>query len=106
MAGRDTEFSGEAWASKGVRVGYLEQEPDLDPNKDVEGNILEGLGEIQGMLTKFNDISLRFADPMNDEEMTVLLNEQGELQEKIDAADGWELERTVEIAMDALRTPE
>jgi sulfate-transporting ATPase len=105
MAGRDTEFSGEAWASKGVRVGYLEQEPDLDPNKDVEGNILEGLGEIQGMLTKFNDISLRFADPMNDEEMTVLLNEQGELQEKIDAADGWELERTVEIAMDALRCP-
>jgi len=105
MAGRDTEFSGEAWASKGVRVGYLEQEPDLDPNKDVEGNILEGLGEIQGMLTKFNDISLRFADPMNDEEMTILLNEQGELQEKIDAADGWELERTVEIAMDALRCP-
>ena len=105
MAGTDTEYTGEAWAAKGVRVGYLEQEPDLNPKKNVEGNILEGLGKTQEMLTKFKKISERFADPMNDDEMTALLEEQGELQEKIDAADGWELERTVDIAMDALRCP-
>ena len=105
MAGKDTEFTGEAWAADGVRVGYLEQEPDLDPSKDVEGNILDGLGEAQAMLTRFNEVSERFAEPMDDDEMTALLAEQGELQEKIDAADGWEMERTVEIAMDALRCP-
>ena len=105
MVGKDTEFGGEAWAADGVRVGYLEQEPDLDHTKDVEGNILEGLGETQAMLTRFNEISERFAEPMDDDEMTALLAEQGDLQEKIDAADGWEMERTVEIAMDALRCP-
>ena len=105
MAGTDTDYNGEAWAAKGVRVGYLEQEPELDPSKDVEANILEGLAETQEMLTKFNEISARFAEPMNDDEMAALLAEQGELQEKIDSVDGWELERTVEIAMDALRCP-
>ncbi len=105
MAGTDTEFTGEAWAAKGIRVGYLEQEPILDPKKNVEENILEGLSETQSMLSKFNDISSRFAEPMNEDEMTTLLKEQGELQEKIDAADGWALERTLEIAMDALRCP-
>ena len=105
MAGKDKEFGGEAWAAEGVRVGYLEQEPDLDPNKDVLGNAMEGLGEIKDLLDKFNEISARFAEPMDDDEMTALLAEQGELQEKIDAADGWELERTIEIAMDALRCP-
>ena len=105
MAGKDTEFTGEAWAAEGVRVGYLEQEPNLDPDKDVEGNVMEGLGETKAMLDRFNAISERFAEPMDDDEMTALLAEQGELQEKIDAADGWELERTVEIAMDALRCP-
>jgi len=105
MAGKDTEFQGEAWAAEGVRVGYLEQEPDLDPEKDVEGNILEGLGESQALLTRFNEISERFAEPMDDDEMAALLAEQGELQEKIDATDGWEMERTVDIAMDALRCP-
>ena len=105
MAGKDNEFGGEAWAAEGVRVGYLEQEPDLDPNKDVLGNAMEGLGEIKDLLDKFNEISARFAEPMDDDEMTALLAEQGELQEKIDAADGWELERTIEIAMDALRCP-
>jgi ATP-binding cassette ChvD family protein len=105
MAGQDTEFGGEAWAAEGVRVGYLEQEPDLDPNKDVEGNVMEGLGETKAMLDKFNEISSRFAEPMDDDEMTALLAEQGEWQEKIDAAGGWELERTIEIAMDALRCP-
>ncbi|NQV84467.1 MAG: energy-dependent translational throttle protein EttA, partial [Rhodospirillales bacterium] len=105
MAGKDTEFSGEAWAADGVRIGYLEQEPDLDPTKDVEGNILEGLGEAKVMMDRFNAISERFAEPMDDDEMTALLAEQGDLQEKIDASDGWEIERTVEIAMDALRCP-
>jgi ATP-binding cassette ChvD family protein len=105
MAGKDTEFGGEAWAAEGVRVGYLEQEPELDPNKDVEGNVMEGLGATKALLDKFNEISARFAEPMDDDEMTALLAEQGELQEKIDAADGWELERTIEIAMDALRCP-
>ena len=105
MAGQDKEFGGEAWAAEGVRVGYLEQEPDLDPNKDVEGNVMEGLGETKAMLDKFNEISSRFAEPMDDDEMTALLAEQGEWQEKIDAAGGWELERTIEIAMDALRCP-
>jgi len=105
MAGKDTEFQGEAWAADGVRVGYLEQEPELDPSKDVEGNILEGMGEAQKMLTRFNEISERFAEPMDDDEMTELLAEQGDLQEKIDTADGWEMDRTVDIAMDALRCP-
>ncbi|MEE9317530.1 MAG: energy-dependent translational throttle protein EttA [Rhodospirillales bacterium] len=105
MAGQDSEFGGEAWAAEGVRVGYLEQEPELDGAKDVEGNVMEGLGQIKAMLDKFNEISARFAEPMDDDEMTALLAEQGEWQEKIDAADGWELERTIEIAMDALRCP-
>ena len=105
MAGQDSEFGGEAWAAEGVRVGYLEQEPGLDPKKDVEGNVMEGLGETKAMLDKFNEISARFAEPMDDDEMTALLAEQGEWQEKIDACDGWELERTIEIAMDALRCP-
>ncbi len=105
MAGRDKEFGGEAWAAEGVKVGYLEQEPDLDPSKDVEGNVMEGLGEPKALLDKFNEISVRFAEPMDDDEMTALLTEQGELQEKIDATGAWELERTIEIAMDALRCP-
>jgi len=105
MAGKDKEFGGEAWAAEGVSVGYLEQEPALDPAKDVEGNVMEGLGETKVMLDKFHEISERFAEPMDDDEMTALLAEQGELQEKIDAAGGWEMERTIEIAMDALRCP-
>ena len=106
MAGQDTEFGGEAWAAEGARVGYLEQEPTLDPAKDVGGNVMEGLGEIKAMLDKFNEISERFAEPMDDDEMNALLAEQGDLQESIDAAGGWELERTIDIAMDALRCPE
>jgi len=105
MAGRDLEFGGEAWAAEGVRVGYLEQEPELDPTKDVEGNVMEGLGETKALLDKFNEISAKFALPMEDNQMDTLLAEQGELQERIDAIDGWELERTIEIAMDALRCP-
>jgi len=105
MAGRDTDFGGEAWAADGVRVGYLEQEPQLDPSKDVQGNVMEGMASVKGMLDRFNEISQRFAEPMDDDAMNTLLAEQGELQEKIDAVDGWELERTIEIAMDALRCP-
>ena len=105
MAGIDTDIGGEAWAAEGARVGYLEQEPRLDPDKNVEGNVLEALRETKDLLDRFNAISARFAEPMDDGEMNALLVEQGELQEKIDAADGWELERTVDIAMDALRCP-
>ena len=105
MAGLDSEFTGEAWAAEGVKIGYLQQEPELDPAKDVEGNILEALGETKALLDRFNEVSAKFAEPMDDDEMNALLEEQGELQEKIDAVNGWELERTVEIAMDALRCP-
>ncbi|MEX2452006.1 MAG: energy-dependent translational throttle protein EttA [Rhodospirillales bacterium] len=105
MAGLDTDFSGEAWPAEGVSVGYLSQEPELDPGKDVEGNIMEALGETKALIDRFNEVSAKFAEPMEDDEMNALLAEQGELQEKIDAVNGWELERTLEIAMDALRCP-
>jgi ATP-binding cassette ChvD family protein len=105
IAGLDRDYGGEAWAAEGVRVGYLPQEPELNPEKDVEGNVTEGLGGIKELIDKFNEISARFAEPMEEDEMNALLEEQGELQEKIDAADGWQLERTIEVAMDALRCP-
>ncbi len=105
MAGMDTEFDGEAWAAEGIRVGYLPQEPALDPSKNVEENILEALGATKGLVDQFNAISARFAEPLDDDEMNMLLAEQGDLQEKIDAVGGWELERTLEVAMDALRCP-
>jgi len=105
MAGLDTDFGGEAWAAQGARVGYLSQEPWLDPSKTVEANITEGLGGVKDLLDRFNAVSARFAEPLDDDEMNALLVEQGELQEKIDAANGWDLERTIEIAMDALRCP-
>jgi sulfate-transporting ATPase len=105
MAGQETEFVGEAWAADGLRVGYLEQEPQLDSSKDVLANVLDGVGETAAMLKRFEEIGEKFAEPMEDDEMNALLAEQGELQEKIDAANGWEIERTAEIAMDALRCP-
>ncbi|MAJ00754.1 MAG: energy-dependent translational throttle protein EttA [Nisaea sp.] len=105
MAGIDTEFVGEAWAADGVKVGYLAQEPELDPSKDVHGNILDGLGETKTLVDRFNEVSARFAEEMTDDEMNDLLAEQAELQEKIDAADAWDLDRKVDIAMDALRCP-
>ncbi|MFP6733875.1 MAG: energy-dependent translational throttle protein EttA [Rhodospirillales bacterium] len=105
MAGIETEFSGEAWAADGASVGFLPQEPQLDPDKNVAGNVMEGVGEVMDLLDRFNEVSAKFAEPMDDDEMNALLEEQGELQEKIDAANGWEIERTVEIAMDALRCP-
>jgi len=105
MAGVDEEYQGEAWAADGVKIGYLAQEPQLNPDKDVHGNVMEGLGEIKDLLDRFNEVSARFAEEMTDDEMNALLAEQAELQEKIDAADAWDLDRTVEIAMDALRLP-
>ena len=105
MAGVDKEFNGEAWAADGVKVGYLEQEPQLDPKKNVMENIMDGLGETRDLLKRFEVVSMRFGEEMTDDEMNDLINEQAELQEKIDACNGWDLERTIEIAMDALRCP-
>ena len=105
MAGEERDFSGEAWAAEGARVGYLPQEPALDPAKDVAGNVMEGLAETKALLDRFEAVSARFAEDLSPEEMDALIAEQGELQEKIDQADAWELDRTVEIAMDALRCP-
>ena len=105
MAGVDREFNGEAWAADGVRVGYLEQEPKLDPAKNVIENIMDGLGETRDLLKRFEEVSARFAEPMSDEEMNNLIIEQAELQEKIDACNGWAFERGIQIAMDALRCP-
>ena len=103
MAGRDDSYTGEAWAAEGVKVGLLEQEPGLDSSKDVLGNVMDGAGEMARMLARFEEVSNAFSDP--DADMDKLIAEQGELQEKIDAGNGWDLGRTVEIAMDALRCP-
>ena len=105
IAGQDEEFNGEAWAADGVSVGYLEQEPELDADKDVMGNVMEAMGETKTLIDKFNELSDKFAEPMDDDEMNSLLAEQGELQEKIDAVNGWDLERILDVAMDALRCP-
>ncbi len=105
MAGVDTEFDGEARPQPGIRIGFLPQEPQLDAAKDVRGNVEEGISELTGLLQRFNEISDRFAAPLEDEEMTELLTEQGKLQDAIDAAGGWELERKLEVAADALRLP-
>ena len=105
MAGIDTDYSGEAWAAEGSTVGYLPQEPELDPNKDVFANILEGMQEVHNLLERFEEVSNKFAEPLEEDEMNSLIEEQAGLQEKIDAINGWELERAIEIAMDALRCP-
>jgi ATP-binding cassette ChvD family protein len=105
MAGIDTEFSGDFWRDPDASVGYLPQEPGLDESLDVLGNVELGLKEIRDLLNRFNEISLKFAEPMDDDEMNALLAEQGELQDKIDAVNGWEFERMIEVAMDALRLP-
>ncbi len=106
MAGVDKEFEGEARAQPGTRIGYLEQEPQLDATKDVRGNVLEGVADIQGLIDRFNSVSDKFADPeLDPDEMTKLLEEQAKLQDAIDAKNGWELERTLEVAGDALRLP-
>ncbi len=103
MAGLDTDFAGEAWAADGVKVGYLPQEPQLDPTKNVMENVMDGVGEVRDLMKRYEEVNMKFADP--DADMDALLAEQAELQEKIDACNGWEFERMVEIAMDALRLP-
>ncbi|MEA2852526.1 MAG: energy-dependent translational throttle protein EttA, partial [Rhodospirillaceae bacterium] len=103
MAGHDDNFTGEAWAAEGAKVGMLEQEPKLDAKKDVLGNVMDGAGEMAQMLARFEEVSNAFSDP--DADMDKLIAEQAELQEKIDAGNGWDLGRTVDIAMDALRCP-
>jgi len=105
MAGIETEFQGEAWAADGIKVGYLPQEPELDPSLDVAGNVLAGMGRAKELVDRFNEVSAKFAEEMTDDEMNAVIAEQAELQEEIDAIDGWELERKAEIAMDALRVP-
>ncbi len=105
MAGEDTDFLGEARPSPGIRVGFLPQEPQLDPDKDVLGNVEEGVAETRALLQRFEALSARFAEPMDDDAMTALLDEQAKVQDQIDAADAWELDRTVEIAMQALGCP-
>lgn len=105
MGGMDKEFNGEAWAADGATVGYLAQEPQLDESLTVEQNVMKGLGEVVTWVDRFNEITAQFSEPMTDDEMNALIAEQGELQDKIDAANAWDLSRTVEIAMDALRCP-
>ena len=105
MAGLDTEFDGEARPQPGIKIGYLPQEPQLDPEKDVRGNVEEGVAETKALVDRFNEISMEFAEPMSDDEMNALLEEQGKLQDAIDAEGAWELDRKLEIAADALRLP-
>jgi len=105
MAGIDTEFDGEARPQPGIKVGYLPQEPELDAEKDVRGNVEEGVAETIALVERFNEISMKFGEPLDDDEMNALLEEQGKLQDAIDSAGAWEIERKLEIAADALRLP-
>jgi ATP-binding cassette ChvD family protein len=105
MAGVDTDFQGEAWAAKGTRIGYLPQEPQLDASTDVRGNVEHGVKATRDLLRRFDEINATFAEPMSDDEMTALLEEQAKVQDAIDAAGAWDLDRTIDIAMDALRLP-
>jgi len=105
MAGIDTEIDGEARPQAGIKIGYLPQEPELDLSKDVRGNVEEGVAETKALVDRFNEISMQFAEPMSDDEMNTLLEEQGKMQDAIDAAGAWELDRKLEIAADALRLP-
>ena len=105
MAGVDTDFLGEAKPADGVRIGYLPQEPHLDPTKDVRGNVDDGVSEVRSLLTRFDEINAKLGEPMDADDMDKLLGEQARVQDAIEAANGWDLDRTVEIAMDALRCP-
>lgn len=105
MAGEITEFEGEAWAAKDAKVGYLSQEPQLDPDKTVLGNVEEGVKETRDLLERFDAINARFGEDLSPEEMEKVMAEQAEVQDKIDAVNAWDLDRTLEIAMDALRLP-
>ncbi|MBT6211193.1 MAG: energy-dependent translational throttle protein EttA [Woeseia sp.] len=105
MAGLDTEFEGEARPQAGINIGYLPQEPELNASKDVRGNVEEGVAETKALLDRFNEISMAFAEPMDDEQMNSLLEEQGKLQDAIDSVGAWELDRKLDVAADALRLP-
>lgn len=105
MAGIDNEFEGEARPQPGINIGYLPQEPELNPDKDVRGNVEEGVADTKALLDRFNEISMAFAEPMDDEQMNSLLDEQGKLQDAIDSAGAWELDRKLDVAADALRLP-
>jgi energy-dependent translational throttle protein EttA len=105
MAGVDDDFLGEAWAADGLRVGYLPQEPQLDPSKDVRGNVEDGVADTRALLERFEAVSTRLGEPIDGDEMEKLLDEQARLQDRIDAVNAWDLDRTVELAMDALRCP-
>ena len=105
MAGEETDFGGESWTAEGARAGMLPQEPELDPEKDVLGNIMDGVADTKALLDRFDAVSARFAEDLEAVEMEALIAEQGELQEKIEAANAWDLQRAIDIAMDALRCP-
>ncbi|HEX6693141.1 MAG TPA: energy-dependent translational throttle protein EttA, partial [Longimicrobiales bacterium] len=105
MAGVDPNFQGEAWAAKGTRIGYLAQEPELDPALNVKGNVEEAVKATRDLLKRFDEINMKFAEPMTDDEMTALIDEQARVQDQIDASGAWDLDRKIEIAMDALRLP-
>jgi energy-dependent translational throttle protein EttA len=106
MAGVDTEFEGEAWPGQGVTVGYLPQEPDLDPAKNVRENVMEGVGEAAKLLERFNELSMKMAEELPDAEMAKVYEEFAEVQDAIEAANAWDIDRTLEVAMDALRVPD
>lgn len=106
MAGLDTEFDGEAWAAKGFTVGYLPQEPELDASLSVRENVLSGLGAVAQLVPRYNALAQQLAEPLSDDAMQRVIDEMGEVQDKIDASDAWDLDRTIEIAMDALRVPD
>lgn len=106
MAGLDTEFDGEAWPAKGYAVGYLPQEPELDPNLSVRENVLAGLGDVATLVPRYNELAAKLGEELDADAMQRVIDEMGEVQDKIDAADAWDLDRTIEIAMDALRVPD
>jgi energy-dependent translational throttle protein EttA len=106
MAGVDTSFEGEAWPAKGLSVGFLPQEPELDPETSVRENVLAGLGEVAGLVPRYNELAAKLGEPLDDDEMQRVYEEMASVQDAIDAADAWDLDRTIEVAMDALRVPD
>ncbi len=106
MAGEDTQFEGEAWPAKGYSVGYLPQEPELDPSKSSRENVLEGLGDVAALVPRYNELAAKLGEPLDDDEMQRVYEEMADVQDKIDAADAWDLDRHIEVAMDALRVPD
>jgi energy-dependent translational throttle protein EttA len=106
MAGVDTSFEGEAWPAKGLSVGFLPQEPELDPERSVRENVLSGLGEVAALVPRYNELAAKLGEPLDDDEMQRVYEEMASVQDAIDAADAWDLDRTIEVAMDALRVPD